>query len=385
MKLLDLLKHINVFNVKNNHKIENITDSSESCTLNSIFVAIKGHKEDGNNFIDEAITKGAKTIVLSKRIKEQADINYIYVDDTKRIFAVLLYYFNEKYLNKVKLIGVVGTNGKSTTANNIFSMLNYFHRKASLIGTDGFIIEDKVIKHNNTTPHIFLLYEYIKMCVKNNVKYIVMELSSVAIAELRCHMLEYFILVFTNFNEDHLDYHKTIDDYFLHKRIPFIEMNKNSYAIINKDDSKYNSLIKHIKGRVISYSIKEESMYKAFILSYKAFMISFSVNNCNYIYNSIGIFNIYNLLPLFFINDLLNIDKDMFKTFIYNLKPPKGRMDVIKYKKSYIVVDYAHTESSVRNVINTVLGYTQNKKYVVIGCGGSRDKNRCFIKEGLHG
>lgn len=376
MKALTLLKKLGFDHVRVNHKVENISDSSKSCTINSIFVAIKGSRTNGSKYVGEAIDKGAKTIVLDEDVGERPGINYIYVDNPKRALAILLYYFNIKYIRRVKLIGVIGTNGKSSTAHNIYSMLNYYHKSSSLIGTDGFYLNNKRYKHNNTTPNICTIYEYIKMSVSLRVRYICMEVSSVAVAELRCHMLPFKMLIFTNFSEDHLDYHKTIDSYYKNKELPFIELANDSYAIINKDDIRYSEIIKHIKGRVVSYSIKSKSMYQAYNINLQPNSISFRANNALYKCHMIGEFNVYNLLPLLFFKDYFNISSESFKRFLANHKPLKGRMDVIRYNLSHIIIDYAHTESGVASVIDTVKSLPHKRIYVVIGCGGNREKEK---------
>ena len=229
MNLSNLLKKMNINCDCIDHKIDKIVDSSKDAIPNSIFFCINGYFTDGHLFIDEAVGNGARTIILERKVNEYVGVNYIYVENVKKLLASSLYYYNYHQLKSIKIIGVTGTNGKTSTSTNIYNMLNYFNHKCALIGSNGFKYNNYYKSHPNTTPSITILYDYINYCYKKRIKYIAMEISSIAVSELRCHMLDFYAIVFTNMSEDHLDYHKTIDNYLFNKLIPIYNLSKHSH------------------------------------------------------------------------------------------------------------------------------------------------------------
>ncbi|MBQ3253198.1 MAG: UDP-N-acetylmuramyl-tripeptide synthetase, partial [Acholeplasmatales bacterium] len=232
---------------------------------------------------------------------------------------------------------------------------------------------DNHIKHNNTTPDISILYKYFNIAYKNNIKYIVMELSSIGVSELRIRYIPFNILVFTNFSEDHLDYHINMDRYLFNKCIPFYQLDNNSYSIVNIDDSNYEEIIKHSYSNVITYSIINDSDYKATDLNILNSGITFKINNIEYKSNLLGRFNIYNLLPLFPISKILNLTN--LKLFMNDLKI-QGRMNLIKIDNKNIIIDYAHTPEAVKSVIQEVLRIASGRIFVIVGCGGNREREK---------
>jgi UDP-N-acetylmuramoyl-L-alanyl-D-glutamate--2,6-diaminopimelate ligase len=376
MNLGKLLNKMNIECDFIDHNVSKIVDSSKEPIKDSICFCINGYSNDGHLFIDEAIGNGCRTIFLEKKVNEYVGINYIYVENAKKVLATCLHYYNYHKTKNIKIIGVTGTTGKTSTSHNIYNMLNHFNHKCALIGSSGFKYNNYHKSHANTTPNICVLYEYIDYCYRKRIKYIVMEISSIAVSELRCHRLDYYAIIFTNMSEDHLDYHKSIENYLFNKLIPIYTLSTKSHLIINKDDFYYKEVIKHTKCKVHTFSINAKSNYKALNPKFNENEICFIVNNIIYRQKVLGLFNIYNLLPLFFFKDILNINEEDFKEFIYNLGPVDGRMNVIKFLNRNVIIDYAHTEYAVKTVLESLIGITKGNTYVLFGCGGNRQKDK---------
>lgn len=376
MKINEVLKRLNYDFVANNHQILAITDDSTECINNSVFVAIKGNRVDGHDKIDEAIANGAKTIIIQRNIKYKKGINYVYVANTKFILSKMLKVYYKRIIDNIKFIGVIGTNAKTSTSTLIYSLLNNYKGKSMLIGSNGCYANDYYKRHNNTTPKITDLYKYFIYANLNKIKYVVMELSSIAIAELRICGLEFDTLVFTNFSEDHLDYHRNMDNYFYTKCIPFLNQTKKQNAIINVDDNKSEFIINHSKAKIYTFSKFNNSLFRPHRIINKLSGLEFDFKNYNFITNLIGGFNIYNILPIFAIANIYNISYEDIHSFLLEFKGVKGRMTLYEYNDNYIIIDYAHTEYAVETILKETLSFNKNKIYLVIGCGGNREKEK---------
>ena len=322
---------------------------------------------DNEKYIEDAIKRGASKIICK---------NGTYNVNTINVYSPRLYL--EKYLddlykekfNKIKIIGITGTNGKTTSSYLLWQILNKLDIKCGYIGTIGFYIKDKIKNINNTTPDMLDLYSMINECIDNECSYVVMEISSQALSYNRIGRLLFDYVVFTNLTEDHLDYHKDMESYALAKQKLFYYV-KNK-AIINYDDKYKDYFILDINDN-ITYGLYGGDYH---ITEYSLGSISkFRLNNELYVTNLIGKYNIYNLLISKNANinfSDINYDKDMFKELIY----PDGRMDIIEYKNNKIIIDYAHTPDGVRNIINSVKELNPNNIITIIGCGGNRDSSK---------
>lgn len=376
MKINKLCQKLGLPRVLNNHYIYYMTDDSKSCIDNSVFFAIKGSRVDGHDLIDEAINNGATTIFSEKKVNERLGINYIYCTNTKRYLALALKYFHKKTINNIKIIGVIGTNGKTTTTTLIYNYLKYINKRSMLIGTSGCFTADFFKEHNNTTPRAVELYNYFEYAKNHKIKYVIMEISSIAISELRVLGIDFEAIVFTNFSEDHLDYHKTLDRYLFSKLIPFYKLNEKKSIILNVDDKNSEYIIKHSLAKVLGYSLINDSKYKGNNLLCSEYGIEMDINNNHIKSNLIGGFNAYNILPLFGLCDALGIRNDKITEFLSLFKQVDGRMNIIDFDNKHIVIDYAHTEDAVRNVITEIKKIAKGKIYVVVGCGGNREKEK---------
>ena len=351
----------------------NIKTNSKRIKKGDTFIALKGMTYDGHDYIEEAIENGAEKIICEHG---EYNVQTIIVPSTKEY---LNNYLDINYYNKIKditLIGITGTNGKTTSCYFIYELLKMLDVKCAYIGTIGFFIDKKERDLNNTTPEILELYEMFLECKSRGVNVIVMEVSSHALELDRVHGLKFNYVCFTNLTVDHLLFHKTMDNYLNAKKKLFNMLKKDAISITNVDDKyKDNFLLDNTitygesksDFNIIKYKLKlDKTIYK---LRY---------NNKNYKVkmNVIGKYNIYNSLVaiIVLVNMGYNIKK-VIKLF-KRIKLPSGRLDMIKYKKNVIFVDYAHKPDAVKNVLTNAIKFKKNKIYTIIGCGGNRDKTK---------
>lgn len=331
------------------------------------FIAIKGERKDGHNYINDAINNGASTIVA-----EYGDYNVttIIVNDTKKYLEEYLEnnYYDD--IKKLKLIGMTGTNGKTTTCFLIYEALNKANKNCAYIGTLGFYICGKSFNTDNTTPNLYEIYNMLLSCVKNNCEYVVMEVSSQGISMGRVNTLLFDYVIFSNLTQDHLDYHKNMENYLISKQKLFT-MTRDAYAIVNSDDKYYKYFM--LDNKNITYG-KNSDDFKISIINTNIDGSRFRLNNNLYKTKLVGEYNIYNISAVIILLRILNV-KGIYK-IISNLEAPIGRMDIIKYNENNIIVDYAHTPDAVEKVIKSILNLPHNRVITIIGCGGNRDQGK---------
>lgn len=337
----------------------NIKDDSRKIKKGDTFIALK-KVNDGHDYILDAIKNGATKIIAEHG---NFEVETVTVSDTHNYLVDYLY---DNYYDKIKnlkLIGMTGTNGKTTTCFLIYQALNKLNIKCAYIGTIGFYLDKKVRNLNNTTPDILEIYELLLECVENEVEYVVMECSSQALAMHRLDRLKFDYGIFSNITEDHLDYHKTIDNYIKAKQLLFDQVNFKT--LINYDDPykdyfmKDNSITYGLNGgdyNLTDYEITLEGS-------------TFKVNGIGYKTKLIGKHNLYNVLVVISFLSELNLDPQI----VSELTCPPGRMDMISKDGNLVVVDYAHTPDAVEKIIATVRELNPNKIITIIGCGGDRD------------
>ena len=327
------------------------------------FIALKGINGDGHDYIKDAINRGC-----SKVICEYGNYDYDNIEIVDSTKEYLDSYIKNKYVDivkNIKLIGITGTNGKTTTSFLIYQALNNIDIKCAYIGTIGFYMDGNKYDNINTTPDILSLYHMLIECVRNDIEYVVMEVSSQGLYYNRVKYLEFDYAVFTNLTQDHLDFHKTMDEYLKCKLKLFSMLKDNGVSIINKDDEYYKHFI---TKNTISYGVSGD--YKISDINNN----SFKVNNIMYNTKLIGDYNIYNICVVIIILELLNIDSNTIKSVVSSINCAPGRMERINYKDSTIIIDYAHTPDAVEKVINAVKG--DNRVITIIGCGGNRDNSK---------
>src|SRR5574344_2162584 len=318
------------------------------------------------NYIEDAIKNGAKKVIVENGLYS---VDTLIVNNTREYLINYLDNLYKDKFSKIKLIGITGTNGKTTSSYLLWQILNKLGIKCGYIGTIGFYIEGKVTDLNNTTPDILDIYNMINQCIDEGCKYVVMEVSSQALSYNRVGNLLYNYGIFTNLTKDHLDYHKDMHHYALAKQLLFKRIKDK--AIVNYDDiNKHYFLLDNTNitygftggdYHITDYNITKD--YSTFIL-----------NDIEYKTNLIGKYNIYNLLISLIIlkEEKINFNKDIFETLEY----PKGRMEVVNYNDNKIIVDYAHTPDAMINIINATRELQPSKIITIIGCGGNRDKTK---------
>ena len=348
----------------------NIKIDSRKVNKGDTFIALRGINNDGHKYVMDAIKNGATTVIVEEG---EYSVNTVLVKDTNKYLKEYLENNYYDKISKLKLIGMTGTNGKTTTCYLIYQALNKLDKKCAYIGTLGFYLIDEKRILNNTTPNIYELYEMLLEAVDKNYEYVVMEVSSQGLAMGRVDTLIFDYVIFSNLTQDHLDYHSTIDNYVLEKQKLFLKTN-NSFAIINNDDKYKDYFI--LDNKNITYG-KTSNDYKIGNIISTIKGSSFKLNDEEYFTKLIGEYNIYNITVVIVLLKLLEIDN--IKEIIEELDTPNGRMDIINYKDNTVVIDYAHTPDAVEKIITNVKKLPHNRIITLIGCGGNRDKTKRSI------
>ncbi len=340
------------------------------------FVAIKGLYVDGHDYIEKAILAGASQIIAEYG---EYSVPTIIVKDTREYLAKYLKEQYREQLSKIKFIGITGTNGKTTSCYLIYQALNKLNIKAAYIGTIGFYVDGKVKDLDNTTPDLVDLYEMFDYCIKNDVKVIAMEVSSHALSLGRVMGIEFDYAAFTNLTQDHLDFHKTLENYEQAKLILFKNLRNDKVAVINSDDEYYKDFCLKENNNIL-YGLNDLADYRITKYSLHIDSVEFSFQYQNKEYdvklNIPGKYNIYNYMNLLIILNKMGYSLGEIIKLSSTLKAPSGRFETLRYKDSVIIIDYAHTPDAVLNILDNVLEYKKGKVITIIGCGGDRDKTK---------
>lgn len=338
----------------------NIKDDSRRIKKGDTFIALK-KDHDGHEYVMDAIKNGASRVIVEKG---SYPVDTVIVSDTHEY---LVEYLKNNYYDEIKdlkLIGITGTNGKTTTAFLIYEAFLNIGIKAAYIGTIGFYKNGEYRRINNTTPDILEIYELLLECSKDSISYVVMECSSQGLDMNRLSGLHFIYGIFTNLTRDHLDYHKTMENYLNCKLKLF---NMCDRRIVNSD-SEYSKYF--INENTVTYGF-DSNDYKISSYDTLNYKTTFKLNDIVYETSLIGLHNIYNLSIVIILFKELNLDLDVSKLYA-----PNGRMDVIKKDSNLIIVDYAHTPDAVEKIINTALSLKPNNVITIVGCGGNRDKTK---------
>ena len=383
MILKSLLKGLDYEVIKGNEesKVQNIRYDNRKIEQGDAFVCVKGFKVDGHSFIGDAIKKGAKTLIVQEDVSVQEDITIIKVRDTRKALAIMSsnYFGNPK--DKLKIIGITGTNGKTTSAFIIKSILEKAGFMTGLIGTIANYIGNKKVDAVRTTPESYELHELFKNMVDAGVEYCVMEVSSHSLELDRVYGIQFEEGIFTNLTRDHLDFHKTFENYYNAK---FKLFERSNHSIINLDNPYGANIVKDIeergvKTKVSTFSIEKESDFKAFEIKSHSNGSEFKVNLEeveDFSINIPGEYNIYNSLGCIICAYNLNIPMNKIKEGLSDVVIP-GRCELVAKEKNLpysIIIDYAHTPDGLENILSTVKAFTRNRMISVFGCGGDRDK-----------
>mgnify|MGYP003289149034 CR=1 FL=1 len=352
-----------------------IKSDSRKVKPGDTFIAIRNVARDGHDYIENAINNGAKKIICEEG---GFSVETVVVEDTRAYLNEYLYENYYPKFNDMKFIGVTGTNGKTTICYLIYQMLIDMGKKCAYIGTIGFYYPGYKKELNNTTPDTDLLYEMFLEAKEAGCEYVVMEVSSHALDMNRIYGIEFDEVAFTNLTQDHLDYHKTLDNYAKAKQLLFKRTRNKKIAVINKDDPNYelfmfnennNITISDNDGDVKILDIKFSNLGTKFSFEYNGEVLETNIN-------MVGRYNVYNYLTAFLLVKNLGFDTLDILKLNETLGAPKGRMEMIKYGTNSIFVDYAHTPDAVINVLKNSLEYKVGKVITIVGCGGDRDRTK---------
>ena len=339
------------------------------------FIAIKGLTVDGHDYIEQAIQNGATKVVGEKDLK--LSVPYIKVNDSEKYLKETLYNDYKDTINKLKLIGVTGTNGKTTSCYLTYQMLLSLGVDTAYIGTIGYYHKDDFIELNNTTPDVLTVYKLLVHAQETGAKAVVMEVSSQALSYDRLFGINYNIISFTNLTEDHLDYHKTMENYLKAKLLILDHLTKDAVIIANKDDKNYNHFRKE-NHKFLTLGYNGNYNIKKFSSTPSDTDLKFSLNNKEYNVNIplTSKFNVYNYLTMLSIVNQYGFSIDEIINKTKELKAPKGRCEAYKVKDAYAVIDYAHTPDAVEKVVTAYNELKKGRVITIIGCGGDRDPKK---------
>lgn len=382
MILSDILNGVDVLDILGNKEIEisEIVFDSRKAVKNSLYIAIKGTLVDGHQYISSAIEKGAKAIVCEVLPEQKEEgIIYIKVENSSKVLGLLASNFYGNPSEKLTLVGITGTNGKTSVSTLLFDIFKKMGYSSVLISTVEYRIGDEVFPSTHTTPDIITLNKILSKAVEQGCQYAFMEVSSHGIHQGRIDGLNFRIAGFTNITHDHLDYHKTFLEYLNTKKRFFDELPQTAVAITNIDDKNGLVMLQNTKAKKKTYAVKTLADYhgKLLELDFNGMLLDF--NGKEFWTTLTGKFNVYNLLLVFAIARELGFEENEILTTISQLKRVNGRFEVLKSQGGIIfVVDYAHTPDALENILDSINEIrTKNERLItVFGCGGDRDREK---------
>ena len=360
--------------------IEKIAFDSRAIVKHTLFIAIKGTLSDGHAYIEKAIDSGANAIICEEFPAElNENVTYIKVNNSAEALGIVASNFYDNPSSELKLIGITGTNGKTTVASLLHQLFLLLDKKAGLLSTVQILVNKEVHPATHTTPDPITINSYLRKMVDEGCKFCFMEVSSHGLVQNRIAGLEFDGAAFTNITHDHLDYHKTFSEYIHAKQMLFSGLSKNAFALINVDDRNSSKMTEKSSAKVYSYALKSSADYKTKILESQLNGTLLSINNTEVWTQLTGDFNASNLTAVYAIADVLGLEQLQLLTAISTLKPVVGRFQyVISKNKITAIVDYAHTPDALKNVLSTIAKLrTGNEKVItLVGCGGDRDKTK---------
>lgn len=382
MKLEEILNGINIAEIKGNvtKEISGLEIDSRKIESGHMFVAVRGTQTDGHAYIGKAIEKGASVIVCETYPDNlDSDITYIKVNDTEEVVGKLATAFYGHPTSKLKLIGVTGTNGKTTIATLLYNMFRLFGYKVGLISTVCNYIDDEAIPTEHTTPDPITLNKLLGRMADEGCKYVFMEVSSHSVVQKRIGGLQYSGGIFTNLTRDHLDYHKSFDNYLKAKKTFFDNLPKSAFALTNIDDKNGLIMTQNTKAKVYTYSLRSISDFKGKVLEDGFDGMLMDINQIEVNVQFVGRFNASNLLAVYGSACILGKKPEEVLLKLSMLRPVSGRFETLRSNRGYsAIVDYAHTPDALANVLKTINDVLDGRGQIisVIGAGGNRDKGK---------
>lgn len=376
MKLVDLLKKVNYKKIigKKEIDIKEITIDSNKVVQKSLFICINGNSFDGHDYVKQAERYGATAILCEKEVN--STLTQIIVDNTRQVMGKIAANFYGNVDEKMKLIAVIGTNGKTTTSHLIKEIMEKSNMKCGLIGTLGTYYQDKFLEQSLTTPDPIELHKTLFEMYNSGVKNVVMEVSAHAIYLDKVKDLKFFCAVFTNFSQDHLDFFKNIENYKKAK-LKFFKENQCKYVVSNSDDELGREISK-MNSNCVTYGLENPADVFAVNVQCKDNKTSFYVNIFDYVgqvdLQMIGFFNVYNALACSCVCSLLGIKAKKTIEQLCKIKGVKGRLERVYQGEYSVFIDYAHTPDGLNKVLMSLKPFVKNRLICVFGCGGNRDQ-----------
>lgn len=382
MIITELVNRIPVIEIHgdNNREVSELVFDSRKVTENSLYIAMRGTVVDGHSFIGSSIEKGAKTIVCEELPETLAEnVTYVKVKDSAKALGQLASNFYGNPSQKLKLIGVTGTNGKTSVSTLLFDVFKNLGYDSALLSTVEIRIGEEIIPATHTTPDVITINKILAEAVEKGCEFAFMEVSSHGIAQNRIEGLHFKVAGFTNLTHDHLDYHKTFEEYLKTKKRFFDELEDTAIAITNVDDKNGNVMLQNTKAKKKSYALKTMADFHGKLLEVDFNGMLLNFNGKEFWTTLTGKFNVYNLLLVFGIAEELGFEQDEILQAISKLKRVSGRFETFKSDGGiFFIVDYAHTPDALENILDSINDIrTKNERLItVFGCGGDRDHSK---------
>ena len=372
--------HIEAVHGATDITISKIEFDSRKIELNDVFVAIRGTLSDGHDYIEKALSLGAVAVICEEFPSVIVNgVTYIKVKDANEALAFLAANYYENPSENIRLVGVTGTNGKTTIASLLYQLFKKAGYKVGLLSTVKIMVDEQEFKATHTTPDSLTINKYLDLMVQEGCEFCFMEVSSHGVHQKRTEALRFEGGVFTNLSHDHLDYHNTFAEYRDVKKSFFDNLPKSAFAITNIDDKNGLVMLQNTKAKKLTYALKSYADYKAQILENQLSGLLLKINDNEVWVKLIGSFNAYNLLAIYGVAVELGIEKVEALRLLSELESVSGRFQfVVSESNITAIVDYAHTPDALENVLKTIEDIrTKNEQLItVVGCGGDRDKTK---------
>ena len=372
--------HIEAVHGATDITVSKIEFDSRKIELNDVFVAIRGTLSDGHDYIEKALSLGAIAVICEEFPSVIVNgVTYIKVKDSNEALAFLAANYYENPSENIRLVGVTGTNGKTTIASLLYQLFKKAGYKVGLLSTVKIMVDEQEFKATHTTPDSLTINKYLDLMVQEGCEFCFMEVSSHGVHQKRTEALRFEGGVFTNLSHDHLDYHNTFAEYRDVKKSFFDNLPKSAFAITNIDDKNGLVMLQNTKARKLTYALKSYADYKAQILENQLSGLLLKINENEVWVKLIGSFNAYNLLAIYGVAVELGIEKTEALRLLSELESVSGRFQfIVSDSKITAIVDYAHTPDALENVLKTIEDIrTKNEQLItVVGCGGDRDKTK---------
>ena len=391
MKLSDLIQDLVLKNCIGtlDADISNLCFDSRKVEQGSLFVAQKGTQSDGHQYIQQVIEKGAVAVVCQELPENcTAGVCFLQVENSDEALGILACNWFGNPSKKLQLVGVTGTNGKTTIATLLYEVFRKFGHKVGLLSTVCNYVDDEALHATHTTPDALAINELLARMVSAGCEYAFMEVSSHSVDQRRIAGLQFVGGIFTNLTRDHLDYHLTVENYLKAKKLFFDNLPKNAFALTNADDKNGSVMLQNTKATKYDYSTRTLADFKARVLENHFEGMQLEINGREVSVQFIGLFNVSNLLAIYGAACLLGKDPEDVLVILSTLKPVSGRLEFMRSPNGFLaIVDYAHTPDALKNVLKSINELVEGEVITVVGAGGNRDKGKrpIMAKEALSG